>query len=220
MTQSKKKERKKKQGRKCQHIMCSQPLPQKGEETHLGWVQTRGWVHLSPHKHVGSGPQESFLAFKETECSRSKNQSKSTTWLLIKPEKSGEMQTVYQWIILPNPRTPSPGFKELFKDFAIFFIEKKEKSHLLHNIFGSAKLRVLRECCVQKNKTKRNSQRKLWCCHQCAAEHVCGWGFVVSAFFSLPPDPACSHQRHSVLPHPSKKRIKRRKKGHREKCRD
>lgn len=145
-----------KQGRKCQHGMCSQPLWLKGEETHWGSVQTTGWVHLSPHKHVGSGPQESFLAFKETECSRSKNQSKSTTWLLIKPEKSGEMQTVYQWIILPNPRTPSPGFKEVFKDFAKFFIKKKkEKSHLLHNIFGSAKLRALRECCVKKNNKKK-----------------------------------------------------------------
>lgn len=82
----------------------------------------------------------------------------------------------------------------------------------MHNIFGSAKLRVLRECCVKKT-TKRNSRRKLWCCHQCAAEHVCGWVFVASAFFSLPPDPACSHRRPSVLPHPSKKRKKDEKKG-------
>lgn len=143
----------KKKGRTCQHVMCFQPLFLKGVETHLGSVQTTGWVHLSPHKHVGSGPQESFLAFKETECSRSKNQSKSTTWLLIKPEKSGKMQTVYQWIILPNPRTASPGFEDLFKDFAKFFIRRK-KNNLLHNIFGNAKLRVLRECCVKKNKKK------------------------------------------------------------------
>lgn len=122
--------KRKRKGRKCQHLVCSQPLSLKGEATHLGSVWKARWVHLSPHKHVGSSLQESFLAFKETECWRSKNQSKSTTWLLIKPEKSGETQTVYQWIILPNPRTQSPGFNKLFKDFTHFFPSGKKKNSI------------------------------------------------------------------------------------------
>lgn len=50
---------------------------------------------ISPYT-CAEQPQKSFAASEETECSRTKNQSKSTAWLLIKPEKSEDMQTVYQ----------------------------------------------------------------------------------------------------------------------------
>lgn len=188
--------------------MGFQTLLLKGEETHLGSVWKTRWVHLSPHKHAGSSLQESFLAFKETECSGSKNQSKSTTWLLIKAEKSGQMQTVYQWIILPNPRTPSPGFNKLFKDFTHFFIRKKRQIP----ISCVTILALLNwECYGNAEWKKRYSQHKLWCCHHCTAEHERGWLFVASGFFSIPPHLSCSHRRPSVPPHPSKKEWKREK---------
>lgn len=90
--------------------------------------------------------------------------------------------------------------------------KKKEKAHLLHKILGSAELRVLRECCVKKKAKKEIVNARFDAVINAQPNTYVVGVFVASAFFSLPPHPACSHWRPSVLPHPSEEGKKKAEK--------